>query len=88
MQNPTYLLVFWQILDVDSILFPQVKRRSHRKEPQSERKPPRPVASAARGEAPPSNPLGDDQEELDFMFDEEMEKLGGGGRQKQFTEYW
>ena len=30
----------------------------------------------------------DEQEELDFMFDEELEKLGDGGRKNQFTEYW
>ena len=27
----------------------------------------------------------DDQEELDFMFDEELEQQG---RKKQYTEYW
>lgn len=29
----------------------------------------------------------EEQEELDFMFDEELEKLDGG-RKNQFTEYW
>lgn len=30
----------------------------------------------------------DEQEELDFMFDEELEQLGDGGRKNQFTDHW
>lgn len=33
------------------------------------------------------NETGEEQEELDFMFDEEIEQLEGVGRRNNFTEW-
>lgn len=59
-------------------VLPQVRRRSRE---------PRPRPGARPGPTSPAPPV-DDREELNFQFDEELEKVPAGGRNNTFTEDW